>query len=220
MRPHVECSIGLLQYVFLTGAARSICAFGRFQAHRSRRRALAVGLQACRDIPSVLPWGTRCAATCNVLLRGPRCAQHMCVALRIRVCFGALSCCREGPGVWRHVGVMSCRTRNCVTKSGRNIFSLQEYCSNALCTYCILCMLLWRQIFCRIYVDYLPSSRILYSAWYDNKLLVNSEYRGSRYWFIKSLHCSESKCGEWCLRSSVESASVVRGILMWLVSWS
>lgn len=164
-------------------------------------------------------WGTRCAATCNVLLRGPRCAQHMCVALRIKECFGTLSCYREGPGVRRHVGVMSCRTRICLTKSGRNIFPLREYYSNALCTYYIIRMLLWRHIFCRIYVVYLPSSRILDSAWYDTKLLVNSEYRGSRYWFIKSLRSSESKCGEWCLRSAVESASVIRGVLMWIVSW-
>ena len=111
----------------------------------------------------------------------------MCLALGIGVCFGTLSCCREGPGVRLHVGVMSCRTRICVTKSGRNIFPLHEYYSNAICTYCILCMLLWIQIFCGIYVVYLPSSCILDNAGYCTKLLVNSEYRGSNYCFIKSL---------------------------------
>jgi len=38
----------------------------------------------------------------------------------------------------------------------------------------------FEDIFCRIYVIYLPFSRFLDNAWYNAKLLVNSEYRGSR----------------------------------------
>jgi hypothetical protein len=163
-----------------------------------RSKTLPTGSKPTAPVDVPWPLGYRRAATyrmcCHEEPHVPRrvmcCCEvpgvrNMCVALRIKVCFGTLSCCREGPGVRRYVGVMSCRTRICVTKSGRNIFPLQECYSNALCTYCIL---LWRQILCKIYVVYLPSSRIRDNAWYDTKPMINSEYRGSSFWFIKSLH--------------------------------
>jgi hypothetical protein len=45
---------------------------------------------------------------------------RVCLALRIKMCFGTLSCCLKGPGVRQHVGVMSFRTGVCVAKSGRD----------------------------------------------------------------------------------------------------
>ena len=84
-------------------------------------------VMCCCEVPGVrnicvLLWGSECVLA------------HYRVTVKVLVC-----------------GYMSCPTRICVTKSGRNIFPLQEYYSSALCTYCILCMLLWRhflQSFC------------------------------------------------------------------------